>query len=83
MAHNDLIQLDIASPKGVYEGTFRETDKVETVIQAVVAKQQLDAGDQFELVFQEHKLEPVQRTLESFHLPNDAKLELVATGSGV
>jgi hypothetical protein len=77
------ILLNIATPKGLFEGIFHETTKVSTVIEIVVEKKQLDRKDTFELVHGDKVLQPVDRTLETFGLKHKANLELVATGSGV
>jgi hypothetical protein len=77
------ILLEIATPKGLFEGIFDEKTKVSTVIEIVVDKKGLDKKDTFELVHGEQVLQPTDRTLQSFGLKHKAKLELVATGSGV
>jgi len=77
------ILLEIATPKGLFEGIFDEKTKVSQVIEVVVNKKDLDKKDTFELIHGEQKLEPTDRTLQSFGLKHKAKLELVATGSGV
>ncbi len=80
---NDDVALEVATPNGVFRGTFPKTAKVEDVIKAVVRDRQLAEGDAFELFYGETQLEPVQRTLISFGLHGKVKLSLVATGSGV
>lgn len=82
-ANGDEIRLEIATPKGMYVGAFPKTAKIADVIAKVVAAKHLDGGDKYQLVFGDKILEPVERPLVSFHLPNPAKLNLVATGSGV
>jgi hypothetical protein len=77
------VLLEIATPKGLFEGIFNEKAKISEVIQIVVDKQQLDKKDTFELVRNGQVLQPTDRTLESFGIKHKAKLELVATGSGV
>ena len=79
----DNITLDIATPNGVFTGTFDKTTKVEDVIVAVVAAQHLAEGDAFDLVHNGEVLQPKQRPIVSFGLSGTVKLELVATGSGV
>lgn len=79
----DQVTLEVATPNGVFVGTFPKTTKVEDVIGAVVKDRQLAAGDAFELVYNGEVLQPVQRPLVSFGLTGIVKLELVATGSGV
>jgi hypothetical protein len=80
---HDTIELDIATPRGVYEGRFDKTVKIAEVIATVVAAKGLVAGDRFELVHNGHVLQPADRPLVSFGLSGKVKLELVATGSGV
>src|ERR1017187_4879335 len=77
------ILLEIATPKGLFEGIFHESRKVSAVIEVVVEKKDLNRKDTFELVHGDKLLQPTDRTLESFGLKHKAKLELVATGSGV
>ncbi|WP_298189065.1 hypothetical protein [Metallibacterium sp.] len=43
----------------------------------------LPADSDFELWFDKTRLQPETRRLVSFHLPNPAKVTLLATGSGV
>ena len=84
-AHKDKdeITLVVATPNGVFRGTFEKTTKVEEVIAAIVKDRKLAAGDAFELFYGEIPLVPVQRPLVSFGLSGTVKLTLVATGSGV
>lgn len=77
------IELYIATPKGPFVGTFDVNTKVSEVIEVVRRKLGLAADSSFELWFGETRLHPEERPLISFHLPNPAKLKLVATGSGV
>lgn len=79
----DEVTLEIATPAGVFTGTFPKTTKIADVIAAVVADQGLDASDSLELVHNGTVLQPVQRPLVSFGLEGTVQLELVATGSGV
>jgi hypothetical protein len=79
----DTVTLEVATPNGVFTGTFPKTAKVEEVIKAVVEDRHLVAGDTFELVHDGEVLQPIQRPLVSFHLTGSVLLELVATGSGV
>lgn len=79
----DEVTLEIATPAGVFTGTFPKTTKVADVIAAVVGAQGLDASDALELVYNGTVLQPVQRPLVSFGLEGTVQLELVATGSGV
>jgi hypothetical protein len=75
--------LEIATPKGLFEGVFDGKTKISQVIEIVVDKKDLNKKDTFELVHNGQVLQPVDRTLESFGIKHKAKLELVATGSGV
>jgi len=81
--HNDDITLEIATPNGVFRGTFDKSTKIEDLIAAVVADRKLSPGDTFELFYGETQLTPVQRPLVSFGLSGTVKLTLVAAGSGV
>lgn len=76
------ILLEIATPKGLFTGIFRDDTTVATVIETVVEKKDLSRKDTFELIHGEIVLQPVNRTLESFGLKRKADLELVATGTG-
>ena len=80
---HDEILLDVATPKGIFRGIFRESATVSEVIKVIVDKKDLDRKDTFELFHGETQLQPTDHTLESFGLKRKAKLELVATGSGV
>ena len=82
MAKHDDITLEVATPNGVFTGSFPNTTKVGEVIDAVVEDQELADGDSFELVYNEVVLQPVERPLVSFGLTGTVMLELVATGSG-
>ena len=73
----------VATPNGVFHGTFDQNTKVEDVIAAIIRDRQLAEGDAFELYYGETHLQPVQRPLVSFGLTGTVKLTLVATGSGV
>lgn len=77
------VTLEIATPAGVFTGTFKSTTKVIDVTEAVVKEQKLNEDDAFELVRDGEVLQPVERTLISFGLEGTVQLELVATGSGV
>ncbi|RUV80926.1 hypothetical protein EOA75_32435 [Mesorhizobium sp. M1A.F.Ca.IN.022.07.1.1] len=83
--HNDdEVVLEIATPNGVFRGSFDKNDKVEKVINEVVMDRDLAEGDAFELYYGDVHLEPVNRPLVSFGLKSGRyKLTLVATGSGV
>lgn len=77
------IHLEVATPNGVYRGTFPKTTKVKDVIVVIVEDRDLENGDAFQLFYGEVVLEPVDRPLVSFGLPANVLLMLVATGSGV
>ena len=79
----DEVTLEIATPKGLFNGSFPKTTKVKDVIQAVVAALGIDGGEALELVHNGEVLQPVERPLVSFGLSGTVKLDLVATGSGV
>lgn len=79
----DSVHLEVATPRGVFEGSFEKTTKVAEVIAVVIKKMQLDGGDAFDLVYNGKVLQPVERPLVSFGLSGKVRLELVATGSGV
>jgi hypothetical protein len=81
---HDNVALEIATPNGVFRGSFDKNEKVEQVIEDVVKDRKLAEGDAFELFFGDIPLEPVSRPLVSFGLKEGKyKLTLVATGSGV
>ena len=79
----EQVTLEVATPNGVFTGTFPKSAKVGEVIDAVVEDRQLADVDSFELVQDGDVLQPEQRTLVSFGLTGTVLLELVATGSGV
>lgn len=79
----ELIVLDIATPKGVFHGEFPKTTKVAEVITTVIREMDLDGGDSFDLIHNGEILQPKERPLISFGLEGTVQLELVATGSGV
>ncbi|MCK1325407.1 hypothetical protein IVA94_31990 [Bradyrhizobium sp. 156] len=81
--HNEDVTLEIATPNGVFRGTFDKNSKIEDVIKTVVEDRKLSAGDAFELFSGEAQLTPIQRPLVSFGLSGTVKLTLVAAGSGV
>lgn len=77
------VTVEIATPKGLFTGTFPKTAKVEDVIAAAVQAKGIDGGEALELASNGQVLQPVQRPLVSFGLTGTVQLELVATGSGV
>ena len=61
--------------------TFPKTTKVKEVEEAAIKELGLEGGsDTFELVYDGRTLEPDERPLVSFSIPQRACLELVATG---
>jgi hypothetical protein len=81
---DDDVVLEIATPNGVFRGSFDKNDKVEEVIKEVVKDRDLAEEDAFELYFGDVHLDPVTRPLVSFGIKKGKyKLTLVATGSGV
>ena len=76
------ITLKVATPAGIYEGTFEENTKVGDVIAVIVRKQRLAEGDAFELALDGQSFAP-DRELSSLPLYENAVLDLIATGSGV
>jgi hypothetical protein len=81
--NTDQIEVDIATPKGVFNGSFSKTAKVSEVIEIVIKDQGLDGSDSFELAYNGSILKPTERPLVSFGIQSPAKMELIATGSGV
>ena len=77
------INIQIATPAGVFNGEFAKTDKVEEVIAAVIEQMGIDGSDAFALYFNGEALQPKQRPLVSFGVECGSDLELVATGQGV
>ncbi len=82
MAVDIKITLKVATPAGVYEGTFEETDTVGEVINIIVKAMNLAEGDAFELALDGETLAP-DRKLGTFNLANNTVLDLIATGSAV
>lgn len=81
--NDNVVTLEIATPKGMFTGEFPNTTKVEEVIQAVVEEKGLNRSDGIELIHNGTTLEPIERPLVSFGLEGTVSLELVAQGSGV
>ena len=79
---DDKVTLKVATPAGIYEGTFEGTVKVHEVIAAIVKEKGLAEGDGFELVPECKALAP-DRELETIHVEDITVFDLIATGSGV
>jgi hypothetical protein len=77
------VTVEVATPKGMFSGSFPKTAKIKDVIAAAVASLGLDTTESLELVHNGQVLQPVERTLVSFGLNGKVQLDLVATGSGV
>lgn len=80
---DQTLKLEVATPNGLFSGLFAKTAKVIDVIRTIVTEKKLAGGDVFELIFNGASLTPTDRPLVSFRLEDCAKLDLVATGSGV
>lgn len=79
----DEITLEIATPKGLFKGTFSKTTTISEVIEVVVKEQNLNRADLLELFYKGEPLQPTKNTLADFGFAGEIQLELVATGSGV
>ena len=79
----DEVTLEIATPKGLFKGTFPKITSISEVIEQVVKNLDLSRGDLLELVYKDKVLQPVKDTLADFGLSGVVQLELVATGTGV
>lgn len=77
------VTVEVATPKGMFSGSFHKTAKIKDVIAAAVTSLGLDTTESLELVHNGQVLQPVERTLVSFGLSGKVQLDLVATGSGV
>ena len=75
--------VEVGTPKGLFNGTFPKTAKLEDVIDAAVKRLGLERGDVLELVHDGQTLKPIEREMISFDLTYTIQLELVATGDGV
>ena len=82
MVTTDTITLKIGTPAGVYEGTFKLSTTVAEVIAEVAKEKRLSGDDELELYFDGKPL-PMDKSLSSLDLKDDAVLTLVATGLGV
>ena len=83
MSTDGKLTLKIATPAGVYEGTFEEISTIGEVIEIVVKEMNLVEGDEFDLALDGDKLVPHDRKLGSFNLKDGEVLVLIATGSAV
>lgn len=83
MKHDDLT-LKISSGDDDVTLAFPKTTKIKDVEDAAIQELGFEGNsDDFELVYNGTTLEPEERPLASFHIPDNACLELVATGDGV
>ena len=82
MTTDSKVTLKIATPAGVYEGTFEEHLSVEEVIGIVVKAKGLAEGDEFELARNGDTLNSDTK-LASLHLEDGTVLDLIASGSAV
>ncbi len=82
MTSDGKLTVKVATPAGVYEGTFEETDKVDEVISIIAKAMKLAEGDTFELAFNGEPLDS-HRPIGSFGLDDGAVLDLIASGSAV
>ena len=82
MATDGKVTLKIATPAGLYEGTFEEYLSVDEVIRIVVKAKGLAEGDAFELALNDDTLDPDTK-LASLHLEDGTVLDLIASGSAV
>ena len=76
------ITLKVATPAGIYEGTFDVTAKIHDVIEVVVKEKNLAEGDAFELVLDGGVLD-IDLTLSSLDIKDGTVLQLIASGSAV
>lgn len=76
------ITLDIGTPAGRFVHAFAKTIKVSEVVSTTIEVMGLDPNERFDLVHEGEVLDP-NRPLVSYHFEDGARLELVATGSGV
>ena len=82
MTTDGKITLKVATPAGVYEGTFEVTSKVHEVVDIVVKEKGLQKGGAFELAFDGDPL-PNDRPIGSFDFEDGTVLDLIASGSAV
>ena len=76
------ITLKVATPAGIYEGTFDVTAKIHDVIAVVVKEKHLAEGDAFELVLEGEPLD-ADKALSSLDIKDGTVLQLIASGSAV
>jgi len=83
MKDNEIV-IKISSGDDDVTLAFSETTKIKDVENAAIHELGFEgSSDGFELVYEGNTLTPDERPLVSFHIPNNACLELVATGQGV
>ncbi len=76
------ITLKIATPAGLFEGTFDANAKVHDVIAVVVKEKRLPEGDKYELARDGESLD-FDKTLSSLDIKDGTVLDLIASGSAV
>ena len=82
--NNEELVLKIFSGDDDVTLAFPKTAKIKEVEDAAINELGFEgSSDGFELVFEGKTLRPDERTIVSFHIPDNACLELVATGQGV
>ena len=82
MKNDGKITLKVATPAGVYDGTFEETAKVHEVIGIIVKAMNLKVGDVFELARDGDPL-AADCPIGSFDIKDGEVLDLIASGSAV
>ena len=76
------ITLKVATPAGLFEGTFPANAKVHDVIAFVVKEMHLTGEDEYELARDGASLHP-DKALSSYGIKDGTVLDLVASGSAV
>lgn len=82
MKTDGKITLKVATPAGVFEDTFEESEKVSELITFIVKAMNLVEGDAFELAYDGQPLDP-NKPIGSFGLVDGSVLDLIASGSAV
>ena len=76
------ITLKIATPAGLFEGTFDADAKVHDVIAIVIKEKHLAKEDKYELSRDGESLDP-DKALSSLDIKDGDVLDLIASGSAV